>query len=93
MKLATDFTTGNADVNGTSLQGYVYTTYDKIVEVFGNPTSSGDKTTCEWDITFDDGTVATIYDWKECQTPKGYYDWHIGGRSKWAVELVTNLIS
>lgn len=93
MNLATKFTTGNADINGTCLQGYVETTYARIVEVFGEPTSGGDKTTAEWDITFDDGTVATIYDWKEYSTPKGYYDWHIGGHSKWAVELVTNLIA
>ena len=65
---------------GTSYRGMVYTTYDKLVEVFGEPNvSASDKVFTEWGIEFqvpveDDGmgdvddydTVdATIYDWKE----------------------------
>jgi hypothetical protein len=44
----------------------------------------------EWIIRFSDGTVATIYDWKLSETPMGVYDWHIGGFTQRAVELVTN---
>jgi hypothetical protein len=76
-------------VNGTSLQGYIATTYDKLVETFGEPNgSSGDKTNSEWILKFPDGTIATIYDWKLSQTPKDLYDWHIGGHSKKAVGAV-----
>jgi len=39
-------------------------------------------------LAFEDGTVATIYDWKEYETPMGLYHWHIGGMSKLAVARV-----
>ena len=77
----------SVDVGGTSLQGYVNTTFAELVRVFGAPTygpnePSGDgKVTCEWCLEFSDGTVATIYDWKEGSTPMEKYSWHIGGLS------------
>lgn len=85
------FTTTDAwDVaNGTSLQGYLTAYYTDLVEKFGEPQGGGDKTTVEWVIQFEDGTVATIYDWKEYDTPMGLYDWHVGGINKkavWAVQ-------
>ena len=80
--------TNEADVNGTSLQGYVQAYYHQLVEVFGEPEAGGDKTTVEWCLSFADGTVATIYDWKEYDTPMGLYAWHIGGRSQRAVDRV-----
>jgi hypothetical protein len=83
MKFITD-----ADANGTSLQGYMRATYDQLVARFGQPDGGGDKTTVEWCLEFEDGTVATIYDWKEYETPMYAYDWHIGGRSKMAVFAV-----
>jgi hypothetical protein len=60
----------------------------QLIEVFGEPESGGDKTTVEWCLAFEDGTVATIYDWKEYDTPTGLYHWHIGGRSNLAVARV-----
>ena len=61
------------------------------MNVFGQPTElEGDKVTREWILQFSDGTVATIYDWKQLETPMEYYPWHIGGMSQRAVELVTN---
>ena len=83
MKFTTD-----ADVNMTSLQGYMEAYYHQLVEVFGQPDGGGDKTTVEWCLAFEDGTVATIYDWKEYETPTGLYRWHIGGRNSRAVDLV-----
>ena len=65
---------------GTSRRGIVVTTFEKLVEVFGEPNvSASDKVFTEWGIEFqvpveDDGmgdvddydTIdATIYDWKE----------------------------
>ena len=81
--------TKNADVNMTSLQGYLSARYEDLVRVFGEPDElGGDKTTAEWCLQFEDGTVATIYDWKECMTPMYKYDWHIGGMSNLAVARV-----
>jgi len=76
------------NASGTSLKGYITTTYDELVERFGEPTDTqGDKTTASWCLEFevenDDGDTdyitATIYDWKTDTTPLGEYRWHIGG--------------
>ena len=84
--------TKDALLNGTSFKGDFYATYDEIVAVFGQPdfgpNKDGDKVTCEWCLEFEDGTVATIYDWKQYETPMGNYLWHIGGHDYEAVERV-----
>ena len=79
--------------NGTHLQGYVGTNFAKLQDLLGEGLGGGDKTTQEWCIEFSDGTVATIYDWKEYATPTGHYDWHIGGTEKRAVQLVKDLLA
>ena len=79
-------------VNGTSLQGYVNTTYANLVSLFGQGIGGGDKTTAEWVLKFDDGTIATIYDWKECCTPMGNYQWHVGGNSRKVVAMVQDVL-
>jgi hypothetical protein len=81
----------------TSYKGSVLTTFSKLVEVFGQPDHGPDdfgldKTTCEWHLCFEDGTVATIYDWKTNNTPFQEYDWHIGGRSSEAVDRVLEVL-
>jgi hypothetical protein len=77
----------------TSLQGYVESTYNELVEIFGTPTygpdSQEDKVSCEWILDID-GTVCTIYDYKTKGTPYGKYNWHIGGRGK-SSELMVKL--
>ena len=84
VKVTNDYT----DCNMTSLQGYVETTYAQLVELFGEPMRGGDKTTAEWVLKFNDGTVATIYDWKEYSTPMDAYDWHVGGNKRTVVAMV-----
>jgi hypothetical protein len=85
--------TKNADANGTYLQGYLSATFDELVAVFGESQGSGDKNTQEWSLRFEDGTVATIYDWKEYQTPVYTYDWHVGGASPQALVRVQQAFS
>ena len=87
----------SVDINGTSLQGYVVTTFKELVNTFGAPTYgeefSGDgKVSCEWVLQFSDGTVATIYDYKEDATPMGEYSWHIGGQSIDSVNRVLECV-
>ena len=84
--------TKDADVHMTSLQGHVRACYHELVEVFGEPDGGGDKTTVEWCLEFEDGTVATIYDWKEYETPTYAYNWHIGGKNKRAVHAVISTL-
>ena len=82
--------THDANVNGTSLRGYVQTTYHQLVATFGpEDVSGGDKTNAEWTLSFiveQDGeereVVATIYDWKNETLPLGDYRWHVGGHLK-----------
>jgi hypothetical protein len=83
--------TKDAMCDGTSLQGYIRAYYHQLVEVFGEPDMlGGDKVTAEWCLEFEDGTVATIYDWKEYETPMGLHRWHIGGKDYNAVDRVTD---
>jgi hypothetical protein len=76
------FTT-NANMNFSSSKGEFPITYAELVEIFGRPkhgpNADLDKTTCEWALEFEDGTRASIYDWKTPSTPMGEYEWHIGG--------------
>lgn len=93
------FTTGNADINGTHLQGTFWGTRREIEAVFGKPNfeDEGDKVTTEWDITFANGTVATIYDWKRYEYGAPAMDeeeeWHIGGRTGDAVDQVLSAMA
>ena len=76
--------TNRANSNMTGLRGEFVITYAELVEIFGlpdvGPNADLDKSSCEWALKFEDGTVATIYDWKCGRwTPMGEYSWHIGG--------------
>ena len=93
------FVNGPTEEYGGSLQGYVDVTYAELVETFGEPTNpKGDKekTDAEWELTFEEGTVATIYNYKDGQNYKGLRgtptkqitDWHVGGQTGYAVRLV-----
>lgn len=86
------------DINGTSLQGHVTVAYADLVTKFGPPTSNGDgyKVDAEWCLKFEDGTVATIYNYKDGKNYLGaegdaveaITDWHIGGRHAFAASHV-----
>lgn len=78
------------DICGTHLQGYIETTYAKLVETFGPPNSEHDgyKTQAEWAMLTPTGHVVTIYDYKQgdCYRGEGngtpaeeVTSWHIGG--------------
>lgn len=89
------------DANPTGcLQGYVEGTwhYADLVAKLGEPTYSDgyDKTKAEWIIEFDDKdvTTASIYDYKQYGVPLSEItDWHIGGTSQTAVELVNRILN
>ena len=71
---------------GTSFSFITFSaTTNELIEKFGNPTYNhsedyGDKVTREWELELSDGTLFTIYDWKEYR----YFDdeetieWHVG---------------
>lgn len=84
--------------HGTSLRGYVRDTREHIESVFGEPMDygTGGKVTTEWIIEFEDGTVATIYDWKRYEGGAPYleesYEWHIGGANHDAVTAIESAL-
>ena len=89
--------TKRANVNMTGLRGEFPITFAELVEIFGapdvGPNADLDKTSCEWALQFEDGTVATIYDWKCGRwTPMGEYEWHIGGHDAEAYTHVVDEI-
>ena len=85
------------NVGGTFLQGYIKASYEQLVKTFGEPHDpDGDnyKTDVEWAFKFADGTVATIYNWKNGHNYLGeaeglelndIYEWNVGGNSDKAV--------
>ena len=84
------------DTQGTYLQGYLTANYDDLVRAFGAPLAGDDyKTDAEWAVQVN-GTVATVYNWKNGPAYCGadgtpveqITRWNIGGRSHAAVELV-----
>ncbi len=88
------------DVNMSSLQGYVKTTYAKLVETFGKPTYTDadpdEKVNAEWKVwaETDEGLVKfSIYNWKDGFIPTEEYDWHIGGYGFDSVDAATEIIN
>lgn len=90
------------DPSGTSLQGYFTKNYYQLVELLGEPTNGdGYKVDAEWYLQFDDGTIATIYNYKDGINYNGkdgtptdqIYHWHVGGRSQFALVNVFRLVS
>lgn len=83
-------------INGTHLQGYIVATLDQIEDTFGEPVlGDGYKTTTEWSIEFEDGTIATIYDWKRDSAPTygQTIEWNVGGFTHDAVLRVRDALT
>lgn len=96
------FITGtDVDTVGTSLRGHIVARKSDLIDAFGEPTwdePSGDnKVTVEWAIQFDNGVIATIYDWKryELGTPDLFeeIEWNIGGNDFDAASLVKEVLN
>lgn len=90
------------NVGGTCLVGEIVVSYKILKRVFGQPTGSdGYKSDAEWEIEFEDGEVATIYNYKDGKNYNGrsglpktkITNWHIGGKDKEVVERIEILIN
>ena len=92
------------DINGTSLQGYIIIPYETIAAKLGAPTyvecDPYAKVNWEWVLKFEDDheepVIATIYNWKTghwATRPEQIDEWHIGGHTPKAVELVRTLLA
>lgn len=94
-------TAENIDVNGTHLQGEIDASYRTLERIFGEPDESDQyKTDARWYIKFADGTISTVYNYKDgknYQGPDGIpthkiRNWHIGGYNDKAVKKVIEAI-
>ena len=91
----------NIDIDGTHRQGYIMADYKDLLELFGRPgAGDGYKVDWEWNILFEDGTVATIYNWKSGPNygfhnvgPGHIKEWNVGGFSQDAVNNIRMLLS
>jgi len=85
--------------SGTSLQGYVKTTYKTLVNKLGEPklmtpNDSDGKVLAEWVISHPvniNYVMFTVYCWKEDRIPHDLHYWHIGGRKANTLELFTQI--
>lgn len=75
-------------IAGTSFFGITFpATVVQLIEAIGQPTyernNGDDKTNFEWNMELEDGTVFSIYDWKEYRAidQDEVIDWHIGGKN------------
>ena len=93
------------NTNGTSFQAYIETSYGNLVHHLGNPhitaeESKDGKTDAEWGFKFPDGTIATIYNYKDGpnylgEKGKAVEDiilWHIGGFNKKAYFKIADIL-
>ena len=75
----------NKSLDGTSFHGATFSaTLADLQVILGAPNSNGDhhdKVQNEWELELEDGTVFSVYDWKEYRryTDKETIEWHIGG--------------
>ena len=87
---------GTTEITGSSLSGYVEATYHELEQVFGAATYADEdpraKIQTEWTLRLN-SEIATIYNWKTEQTPRGLYRWHIGGFGKGEVEMVQEAVA
>lgn len=91
----------NVPTFGTSLEGYIACTYGQLTELLGNP-DQGDQwaTQVKWSVEFNDGTVATVYDYQICKSYLGEtgkdlvdnFDWHVSGSNAQALQNIQNIL-
>ena len=78
------------DSTGTSGKGGFVCKYEMLVKVLGEPIKESSldfKTQAEWNIEYKDGTITTIYDWKQGKgylgdegiEPEDVVEWNVGG--------------
>ena len=78
----------NKSMDGTSFHGAtISATLADLQVILGAPTHGGDhhdKVQNEWEMELEDGTVFSVYDWKEYRhySDTEKIEWHIGGRSQ-----------
>ena len=79
----------NKSANGTSFHDTTFfASVSDLRKILGEPYSEqndgSDKCNFDWVMETEDGTIFTVYDWKEYR-PLNEFEgirWHVGGRSR-----------
>ena len=89
----------NKSTGGTSFHDVtIDTTIHILLKVLGQPTivdnTGMDKTNYEWEMETEEGSVFTVYDWKEYRILNEHelIEFHIGGVSKAVTQLAKSEI-
>ena len=89
----------NKSTDNTSFHGItVRATVKQLIQAFGHPSmeynTGEDKVNFEWEMETEDGTVFTIYDWKEYRKLKlnEKIEWHIGSMGGLGSKIAFNEI-
>ena len=79
----------NQSANGTSFHDTTFTaSVADLRRILGEPqceqNDGQDKCNFDWTMETEDGTIFTVYDWKEYRRLEEdeEIEWHIGGRSR-----------
>jgi hypothetical protein len=91
-------------IDNTCLQGHIRTGYQELVSAFGKQVGpelfDTIKSDAEWHIQFEDGLIATVYNWKNGRNYCGpsapaaheITEWNIGGKSEEVVQRIHSLV-
>jgi len=92
----------NISTHGTHGCGRIHVSYDLLCTLFGQPWAGrvDYKSDAEWQVEFEDGTVACIYNWKNGMNFLGHRgtatplitEWNVGAFDSRGVELIDELI-
>ena len=95
--------TDDIDIDFTSLKGSIKTSYNNILNKLGPSQKDFDnfKVDAEWTIKWEDGEIATLYNWKNGRNYCGDYgdrledimDWNIGGFNYDVVGRLHNILN
>jgi hypothetical protein len=95
--------TDDIDIDFTSLKGSIKTSYNNILNKLGPSQKDFDnsKVDAEWTIEWEDGEIATLYNWKNGRNYCGNYgdriediiNWNIGGFNHDIVSRLYNILN
>jgi len=90
----------NKSADGTSFHNTTFTaSVADLRQILGEPhceqNDGRDKVNFDWTMETEDGTVFTVYDWKEYRPLKEgeLIEWHVGGKSGLDTEKALNEIA
>jgi hypothetical protein len=83
-----------SQTHNTRRVGFLDAAYDNLVMAFGPPLRCHDNagTHFEWNIMFNDGTIATVYDYNMAKPCYDVMEWHVGGHTSDVVKLVERAV-